>query len=179
MSALRPNLRRWQSRREHDGRRKRASGMPVCRPPPHRHDLEEMFTIPNGEIGLTFRGEVRRAAGSTVNIPANAPTSSAASRTGRRACSRPGRRSSSCRSAIPSRALLRRRRCRAKMNRPSACGAQRHSRPNIEPSCRCRGLCSAGASLGRANAELVKLNAPVLLRSAPKLTPLARRSAQH
>jgi hypothetical protein len=93
MSALRPNLRRWQSRREHDGRRKRASRMPVCRAPPHRHDLEEMFTIPHGEIGLTFRGEVRRAAGSTVNIRANAPTSSAARRTGRRACSRPGRRS--------------------------------------------------------------------------------------
>jgi len=74
MSALRPNLRRWQSKREHDGRRKRGSGVPVCRPPPHRHDFEEMFTIPDGEIGLTFRGEVRRAvAGSTVNIRANAP----------------------------------------------------------------------------------------------------------
>ena len=33
-----------------------------------------MFTIPEGEIELTFRGEVKRAvAGSTVNIPANAP----------------------------------------------------------------------------------------------------------
>ena len=43
-------------------------------PPPHRHDFEEMFTIPEGEIELTFRGEVKRAvAGSTVNIPANAP----------------------------------------------------------------------------------------------------------
>jgi hypothetical protein len=31
----------------------------------------------------------------------------------------------------------------------------------------------------RTNAEFVKLNAPVLLRSAPKLLPLARRSAQH
>jgi quercetin dioxygenase-like cupin family protein len=45
-------------------------------PPPHRHDFEEMFTILNGEIELTFRGETRRAsAGSTVNIPANAPHS--------------------------------------------------------------------------------------------------------
>jgi quercetin dioxygenase-like cupin family protein len=45
-------------------------------PPPHRHDFEEMFTILNGEIEFTFRGEVRLAgAGSTVNIPANAPHS--------------------------------------------------------------------------------------------------------
>lgn len=43
-------------------------------PPPHRHDFEEMFTILDGEIELTFRGEAHRAnAGSTVNIPANAP----------------------------------------------------------------------------------------------------------
>ena len=43
-------------------------------PPPHRHDFEEMFTILEGEIELTFRGEVKHAtAGSTVNIPANAP----------------------------------------------------------------------------------------------------------
>jgi quercetin dioxygenase-like cupin family protein len=45
-------------------------------PPPHRHDFEEMFTILDGEIELTFRGEARRAStGSTVNIPANAPHS--------------------------------------------------------------------------------------------------------
>jgi quercetin dioxygenase-like cupin family protein len=45
-------------------------------PPPHRHDFEEMFTILDGEIELTFRGEALRAgAGSTVNIPANAPHS--------------------------------------------------------------------------------------------------------
>src|SRR6202040_1860531 len=45
-------------------------------PPPHRHDFEEMFTILDGEIEFTFRGEVRVAgAGSTVNIPANAPHS--------------------------------------------------------------------------------------------------------
>ncbi len=43
-------------------------------PPPHRHDFEEMFTILEGEIELTFRGQTRRSgAGSTVNIPANAP----------------------------------------------------------------------------------------------------------
>lgn len=43
-------------------------------PPPHRHDFEEMFTILEGEIELTFRGKAHKAsAGSTVNIPANAP----------------------------------------------------------------------------------------------------------
>jgi quercetin dioxygenase-like cupin family protein len=45
-------------------------------PPPHRHDFEEMFTILEGEIELSFRGETHRAsAGATVNIPANAPHS--------------------------------------------------------------------------------------------------------
>ena len=40
----------------------------------HRHDFEEMFTVLDGEIEATFRGEmvaVRR--GGTINIPANAP----------------------------------------------------------------------------------------------------------
>src|SRR5580658_1513324 len=43
-------------------------------PPPLRHDFEEMFTLLEGELEFTFRGEksVVRA-GSTVNIPANAP----------------------------------------------------------------------------------------------------------
>jgi mannose-6-phosphate isomerase-like protein (cupin superfamily) len=30
-------------------------------PPPHRHDFEEMFTILDGEIELTFRGKAHRA----------------------------------------------------------------------------------------------------------------------
>jgi quercetin dioxygenase-like cupin family protein len=43
-------------------------------PPPHRHDFEEMFTILEGEIELTFRGTATVAkAGETVNVPANAP----------------------------------------------------------------------------------------------------------
>lgn len=43
-------------------------------PPPHRHDFEEMFTVLDGEIELTFRGETSVArSGETVNIPANAP----------------------------------------------------------------------------------------------------------
>ena len=49
--------------------------VPYCGGPgPHRHDFEEMFTLLEGEIEFTFRGEktVVRA-GMTVNIPANAP----------------------------------------------------------------------------------------------------------
>ena len=43
-------------------------------PPPHRHDFEEMFSVLDGEIELTFRGETLTVrAGETVNVPANAP----------------------------------------------------------------------------------------------------------
>jgi quercetin dioxygenase-like cupin family protein len=43
-------------------------------PPPHRHDFEEMFTVLDGEIELTFRGASAVAtAGDTINVPANAP----------------------------------------------------------------------------------------------------------
>jgi quercetin dioxygenase-like cupin family protein len=45
-------------------------------PPPHRHDFEEMFTLLEGELAFTFRGETSTVgAGSTLNIPANAPHS--------------------------------------------------------------------------------------------------------
>jgi quercetin dioxygenase-like cupin family protein len=45
-------------------------------PPPHRHDFEEMFTILDGEVELSFRGQSFVAkAGETVNVPANAPHS--------------------------------------------------------------------------------------------------------
>jgi len=43
-------------------------------PGPHRHDFEETFTIIDGELEVTFRGEksiVR--AGDTINVPSNAP----------------------------------------------------------------------------------------------------------
>lgn len=45
-------------------------------PAPHRHDFEEMFTVLEGEVEATFRGEktVVRA-GETINIPAGAPHS--------------------------------------------------------------------------------------------------------
>src|SRR5205814_5020070 len=43
-------------------------------PPPHRHDFEEMFTLLDGEIEVTFRGaKSRLRVGETANIPANAP----------------------------------------------------------------------------------------------------------
>jgi len=43
-------------------------------PAPHRHDFEEMFTVLQGEVMVTFRGESSVArTGETVNIPANAP----------------------------------------------------------------------------------------------------------
>ncbi len=45
-------------------------------PPPHRHDFEEMFTLLEGDLEFTFRGRTSLVrAGSTVNIPANAPHS--------------------------------------------------------------------------------------------------------
>ena len=43
-------------------------------PPPHRHDFEEMFTLLEGEVEFTFRGQTMNIPqGATVNIPANAP----------------------------------------------------------------------------------------------------------
>ena len=43
-------------------------------PPLHRHDFEEMFTVLEGELAFIFRGETATVrAGSSVNIPANAP----------------------------------------------------------------------------------------------------------
>lgn len=43
-------------------------------PPPHRHDFEEMFSVLEGEIEVTFRGATLVArAGETLNVPANAP----------------------------------------------------------------------------------------------------------
>ncbi len=43
-------------------------------PPPHRHDYEESFTLLEGELQFAFRGESMTVrAGSTINIPANAP----------------------------------------------------------------------------------------------------------
>lgn len=43
-------------------------------PPPHRHDFEEMFSLLEGELEFTFRGQTQTVkAPMSVNIPANAP----------------------------------------------------------------------------------------------------------
>ena len=43
-------------------------------PPPHRHDFEESFSVLEGEIEATFRGEHSTVrAGETIHVPANAP----------------------------------------------------------------------------------------------------------
>jgi len=48
--------------------------LPNGGPPLHRHDFEESFTVLEGEIEATFRGEsVTLRAGDVVAIPANAP----------------------------------------------------------------------------------------------------------
>lgn len=100
-------------------------------PPPHRHDFEEMFTLLEGELEFTFRGETSTVrAGSTVNIPANAPHAfKNASGTPARmlACVRPlDRRSSLWRSVIPLIAEPLRRHSSPK--RKSASGRKRRDR---------------------------------------------------
>ena len=72
-------------------------------PPPHRHDFEEMFTVLDGEVEVTFRGErIAARAGETINVPANAPHAftNASGQPVRLLCMcyRPARRSSSSRS---------------------------------------------------------------------------------
>jgi quercetin dioxygenase-like cupin family protein len=43
-------------------------------PPPHRHDFEESFTVLEGEIEATCRGDkVTVRSGQVIQIPANAP----------------------------------------------------------------------------------------------------------
>jgi quercetin dioxygenase-like cupin family protein len=43
-------------------------------PPPHRHQFEEMFTLLEGELEFTFRGETQTIrAPASINVPANAP----------------------------------------------------------------------------------------------------------
>lgn len=48
--------------------------LPNGGPPPHRHDFEESFTVLEGEIEATFRGQrLTLKTGDTIGIPANAP----------------------------------------------------------------------------------------------------------
>jgi quercetin dioxygenase-like cupin family protein len=45
-------------------------------PPPHRHDFDESFTILEGEVEFTVRGQpYLGTTGSTVTVPSNAPHS--------------------------------------------------------------------------------------------------------
>ena len=78
-------------------------------PPPHRHDFEEMFTVLDGEIEVTFRGATTVARPERQSTcPPTHRTSSATPPTGRRgccACARPpARKTSSWPSGSPSRA---------------------------------------------------------------------------
>lgn len=82
-------------------------------PPPHRHDFEEMFTLLEGELEFTFRGEKRpcvRARRSTFRPMRRmcSGTPLAATCTCSACARRPGRRSSSWRSVIRWRAARRR-----------------------------------------------------------------------
>ncbi len=46
----------------------------VCRRAARRHDFEEMFTLPEGELEFTFRAEtITVSQGMAVNVPANSP----------------------------------------------------------------------------------------------------------
>ena len=76
-------------------------------PPPHRHDFEEMFTVVDGEIELTFRGVSALPSRAKRSMPANAPHvfRNVSERPARLLClcSPPARRSSSRRSACRSR----------------------------------------------------------------------------
>jgi hypothetical protein len=71
----------------------------------------------------------------------------------------------------------RRRMCSARMITPNACGARARAAKNVQRSAGMRDFCSTGASLGRADPELVKLNAPVLLPSAPRLARMEAEGA--
>ena len=106
-------------------------------PPPHRHDFEEMFTVLDGEVLVTFRGQQLVArAGETINVPANAPhafTNAPARRRGCCACARPpARRSSSPWSASPSPPGRRRRRRSTPPPRRPSSPSRRRSRPEYK-----------------------------------------------
>ena len=92
-------------------------------PPPHRHDFEEMFTILDGEIELTFRGVSAVAtAGETINVPANAP------HVFRNVSERPARLLCLCSPAGPGGVLQGGRRAGRAPNRGSAGARRRRDR---------------------------------------------------
>jgi quercetin dioxygenase-like cupin family protein len=105
-------------------------------PPPHRHDFEEMFTLLEGQLEFTFRGEKSTIrAGLTVNIPANAPHSFV--NTSVSACSvcahQPARSSSSWQSATPLSAARHPRRTSARKKRLLAARRRRRLHTRTRP----------------------------------------------
>ena len=92
-------------------------------PPPHRHDFEEMFTLLDGELEFTFRGKSHTVrAGSTVNVPANAPHAfkNVSGKTARMLCmcTPAGQGKFSWRSDFPSKAAHHHRRSRPQKRWP-------------------------------------------------------------
>jgi mannose-6-phosphate isomerase-like protein (cupin superfamily) len=92
-------------------------------PVPHRHDFEETFSVLEGEVVVTFRGEkVTVRAGETANIPATPRTSSIITRTRWPTSSararRPDRTRSSSLSGRRFRAGIRSRRCSTTLRKP-------------------------------------------------------------
>jgi len=109
-------------------------------PPLHRHDFEEMFTILEGEIELTFRGErnerapvrplISRKRASLVQEQVESAGNAFS------ACARQrGRRSSSWRSATRVGSRTAPPPQLSRKSKRSAYNEQSHSRPSIEQSC--------------------------------------------
>ena len=117
-------------------------------PPPHRHDFEEMFTLLEGEVQFTFRGQtVNVPQGATVNIPANAPHQfrNISGRTVHMLCmcTPAGQEEFSARSAIALQAAPLRRRRSARRSRLNEGRRRPNLRLSIERKCSnsisCRG----------------------------------------
>lgn len=105
--------------------------LPGGGPPPHRHDYEELFTILEGEIELTFRGEMQQASAcSTLIRSGTSPISPRACS----ACARQqGRTSFSWRLATRSTAAPHPCRSSARPSRLNEDDAQRLFRPSSRP----------------------------------------------
>jgi quercetin dioxygenase-like cupin family protein len=114
-------------------------------PPTHRHDFEEMFTVLDGEVEVTFRGEsIRARVGETINVPANGPHGFRNAGQGPRGCCasvpRPARTSSSPSSGNPWLPVPRRRRRWARRPRlPSSPRCDHWRRDTAPSSCHRRG----------------------------------------
>jgi gentisate 1,2-dioxygenase len=111
-------------------------------PPPHRHDCEEVFSVLEGEVAITFRDRHRVAkAGETVNVPANAPHGfhNASEHPARLLClcAPPAKTNFLLRLAFRSRRGLNRRRHSRHRPRASSSPSQWRWRRSTEPSSSC------------------------------------------